>query len=183
MLFQQNAPSDRLYLLESGQIHILREYPDGEQVILATEGPYYAIGELSALAEYPRTGTVVAVSDCTMIAIERQTFFDVCQKMPDVGVQTIIHLAQRLHRLNLQVRENAISNLAARVASLLFLLADADSGEIKRFVRVSRIARAVAADADKVERLLKEWDAAGTIRYDGRHIQILDLEAIRNIAG
>ena len=32
-LFQQNDPGDALYLLEAGQIHVVRQYPDGEQVI------------------------------------------------------------------------------------------------------------------------------------------------------
>jgi CRP-like cAMP-binding protein len=182
-LFQQNHPGDFLYLLVDGQIHIVREYPDGEQVILATEGPYYAIGDLSMLASYPRTGAVVAVSDCSMIAIEREVFFEVCRRVPEVAIEMIVYLARRLHRLNLQVREYAISNIAARVASVLWLLSGGEAGVVSSTVRVSRIARAVATDADKVERILNEWTTAGYISYDGKQVEIHDLDMIRNIAG
>jgi CRP-like cAMP-binding protein len=182
-LFQQNDPGDALYLLETGQVHIIRQYPDGEQVILATEAPYYAIGDLSMLVNNPRTGAVVAVSDCTMIALERQAFLEVCDHIPDVAVHVVRYLARRLHRLNLQVREYAISNVAARIASVLWLLSGGEAGEISGRVRVSRVARAVATDADTVERILAEWDAAGYIAYDGRRLTILDLDTIRNIAG
>ncbi|MBZ0295643.1 MAG: Crp/Fnr family transcriptional regulator [Anaerolineae bacterium] len=182
-LFQQNDQSDALYLLDEGQVHIVRQYADGEQVILATEGPYYVIGELSMLGERPRTGAVVAVSDCTLIAIDQQAWAEVCEQMPDVAVKMIAYLAQRLHHLNLQVRENAISNVVARVASVLWLLSGGEAGEVKGRVRVSRVARAVAADADTVERILKEWVAAGYISYEGTQVTIHDIETIHIMAG
>ena len=182
-LFQQNDPGDALYLLEAGQIHVVRQYPDGEQVILATEGPYYVTGELSMLGGHPRVAAVMAVSDCTLIAIERTAFAEVCEQVPDVAVKVLIYLARRLHRLNLQVRESAISNAAARVASVLWLLSGDEAGEIMASFHVSRVARAVATDVDTVERILQEWDAAGYIAYDGRQLKINDIETIRNIAG
>ncbi len=161
----------------------MRQYPDGEQVILATEGPYYVIGDLSMLGSHPRDAAVVAVSDCTLIAIERQAFAEVCEQVPDIAGKVIIYLARRLHRLNLQVREYAISNVAARVASVLWLLTGGEAGEIKGRVLVSRVARAIASDADTVERILEEWHEAGYIAYEGRQVTIRDIETIHNIAG
>ena len=182
-LFHQNDQSDALYLLEEGQIHIVRQYPDGEDVILATEMPYYAIGDLSMLVGGGRTAAVVAVSDCTLIKIDRDAFFEICQQVPDVASQVILYLAKRLRDLNLKVREYAISNVAARVASVVLLLSGGDTGEIKSKVRVSRIARAIATDADTVERILRQWQDAGYILFDRGQMQILDLDMIRHIAG
>ncbi len=182
-LFQQNAASDVLYLLQEGQIHIVRQYPDGEQVILATEGPYYIIGELSMLGRHPRTAAVVAVSDCSLIAMTHQAFAAVCEQVPDVAIKMVVYLAQRLHRLNLQVREYAISNVEARVASVLWLLSGGEAGVIKSRVRVSRVARAVATDADRVERILKAWDAAGYVTYKDSQVEIHDIEIIHTLAG
>ena len=182
-LFEQDEPGDTLYLLEDGQIHIIRQYPDGEQVILVTEQPYYIIGELSAVVGYPRTGAVVAVSDCTLFAIDRDVFFEICEKIEGVAAKTIEYLALRLHRLNLKVREYAISDSAARVASVLWLLSNGASDDITARIRASRVARAIATDADTVQRILSEWHDAGYITYDGRHVTILDSEMIRDIAG
>jgi len=182
-LFQQDVPGEVLYILEEGQIHIVRKYPTGEEVVLATEGPYYVIGELSMLAGLPRTGGVVAVSDCSLIAVDRQAFMDVCERVPEVAGKVIVYLSQRLYQMNLLVREHAIGNVAARVASMLVLLSGGEPGEIPARIRVSRIARAVAIDADSVERILNEWVDAGHIEFAGRKIKILDAEAIRNIAG
>ena len=122
-LFEQNSPSDALYVLETGQIHILRQYEDGEHVVLATEVPWYVIGDLSMLAAQPRTGAVEAVSDCTLIALQRSAFFTLCKQHIGLALAVQEQLAQRLFRMNLRARENAIGNMAARVASLLLLMA------------------------------------------------------------
>lgn len=182
-LFEQNEASDALYMLEDGQIHVIRQYDDGEQVILATEGPYYVIGDLSMLIDSPRTGAVVAVSDCTLIRLSREAFDDICSRVPGISANSVKYLAKRLYRLNLQVREHAIGNVAARVASLLMLLSSKEEGAQTTALRISRVARAAATDADKVERILQEWGEAGYISYDGRQITIHDRDKLRDLAG
>lgn len=177
-LFHQDDKSDRFFILRDGQVHVLRNYPDGQHVILATEGPYYVIGELSMLIDEPRTGTVVAVSDCTLVELKRSDLEAVCEHQPELAMQMMHYLGQRLYRMNLLVREHAIGNVAARLASLL-LLTGAGGTE----TRVSRIARAVATDADTVDRLLRQWADAAYIIFDGRVLTILDAEALQTIAG
>ncbi len=182
-LFEQNEPGDAIYVLEEGQIHIVRRYPSGEEIILATEGPYYVIGELSMLANQPRTGDVVAVSDCRLIGLERARFVEVCERMPVVAQQTLSHLGQRLYQMNLLVREHAIRNVAARVASALLLLCGGRNGVVENEIRLTRIARAVAIDADVVSRLLHKWQQQGYITFDGRRLEIHDVDTLETIAG
>ncbi|MBN1966351.1 MAG: Crp/Fnr family transcriptional regulator, partial [Anaerolineae bacterium] len=120
-LFAQDDASDALYILQEGQIHVLRQHPTGEEVVLATEVPYYVIGEISALAGERRSGAVAAVTDSVLVAINRAAVFDVCNRFPDVAASLITYLSGRLYRMNLLVREYAIGNVAARVASALLL--------------------------------------------------------------
>lgn len=183
MLFQQGDPGDALYVLVEGQIHIVRAYASGEHVILSTENPYYVVGELSMLASTARSGAVVAVSDSTLIAVTRADFEATCATYPAVAVGVLSYLAQRLYRMTLLVRENAVGNITARLASTVLLLCGNQAAEAPHEVRISRLARAVATDADTVERLLKEWVRLGYIRYDGRRLAIEDFEAVHLIAG
>jgi CRP-like cAMP-binding protein len=182
-LFQQGENSGAFYLLRRGQVHIIRQYPDGEQVILGTEGPYYVIGALPMLVDQLHTGTVVAVSDCTLIVLRRTDFVDACQAFPSVSMQIMHYLGLRLYRMNLKVREHAIGNVAARVASVLVLLADGNNGPLRQHVRVSRVARAAATDADVVERLFAQWSEAGYMTFDMGQITIHKLDVLRAIAG
>ena len=182
-LFPQNAPGDAFYLLETGQVHVVREYPDGEQVILVTEGPYYVIGELSMLMGQPRTGAVVAVSDCSLIALKKEGFDEVCARMPQLAVQVMQYLGMRLYRMNLLVRENAIGNAAARVANLLLLLAGERAGPVGSKISLNHVARATAADVDVVQRLLQEWASEGYISIEDGQITVHNVETLRDIAG
>ena len=182
-LFKQESPSDAMYFLVEGQIHIIRQYPDGYDVILATENPYYVIGELSMLADLPRTGTVVAVSDCDLVKLSRDSIIGICEAMPEIGMQAITHLGQRLYQLNLRVREQAIGNVAARVATALLMLSREQSGDIAGDVSVVQLARTTAIDRDIVDRILRDWHIESIISRSGRQIAILNLETLLNIAG
>lgn len=182
-LFQQSDPGNNIYLLTKGQIHVVRHYPSGEDIILATEGPYYVVGELSMLANEPRTGGVVAVSDSTLIGLERTYFIEACEQNPKAALAVSSYLSLRLYRMNLLVREHAIGNVSARAASILLLLSGDKSEPIPMTIRVNRIARAIAMDGDSVDRILREWAQRDYISYDGSKLSILNIEAIRNMAG
>lgn len=183
-LFEQNAPGDALYVLEYGQIHILRQYEDGEQVILATEIPFYPIGNLSMLCGQGRTGTVVAVSDCTLIVLKRSTWLALCDRHHGLALAVQEQLARRLYRMNLLVRENAIGNAAARLASLLLLMADdMPENPLTQPLRVLRMARATATDIDVVEHQLNDWEAAGLIRLAEGQLEVLDIPGLERLAG
>jgi CRP-like cAMP-binding protein len=177
-LFEQNGDADAMYFLESGQIHVIRQYPDGDEVILATEVPYYVIGELSMLANEPRTGKVVAVGDCDLLKLSRDDFLHLVKVTPEIAVSALDDLGKRLYKLNLRVRESAIGNVAARVASALLLMDDSSQA-----VSMTRLARATAMDADVVERLLKNWESKGIISLKEQKLRILDMVALQSIAG
>ena len=182
-LFEQDSAPDALYFLESGQIHVVRHYPEGYEVVIATEVPYYVIGELSLLANEPRTGSVVAVGDCELIKLSRASILEICEKMPQISLKAMNHLGKRLYRLNLRVRESAIGNIAARVASVLLLLAENQENQTFSSVGVARLARATAINPDAVERLLKQWADYEIISQNGQEIRLHKIEALRNLAG
>lgn len=181
-LFKQDDPSDAMYFLAEGQIHIVRSYPDGYEVILATEVPDYVIGELSLLAGQPRTGSVVAVGNCDLVRLDRQAIVDVWTDHPELAVQALTHLGQRLYRLNLRIRESAVGNVGARVASVLLMLANQDVEAVKG-LSVPRLARATAMDPDVVEHLLNTWTEQGIIDGAGQELRILDMNALKRTAG
>lgn len=182
-LFEQDTPPDRMYFLEEGQIHVVRQYPDGDEVILATEIPFHVIGELSMLANQPRTGSVVAVGDCDLVCIHREDILEFCHHVPDIAIQALNHLSKRLYDLNLRVRESAIGNVTARVASMLLLLVNQETGVTVNPVSKTRIARATAMDVDVVKHLLNEWQEAGIVTINGKQITVNQLDTLRNMAG
>ncbi len=182
-LFEQNSEPDAMYFLEDGQIHVVRHYRSGQEVILATEVPYYVIGELSLLANQPRTGSVVAVGNCDLVKVSRDTIETLSHQYPDIALKALRHLGKRLYRLNLHVRESAIGNVQARIATVLVLLANDKEGTIASEVNVTQLARATALDADVVTHHMSQFVSDGIITIDGYSVSVNDLAQLKNIAG
>lgn len=183
VLFDQDDPGDAFYLIDEGQAHIMRKYENGEEVCLKTLGPFDVVGELSMVVGQPRTGSVVTASDCTLIGLDREVFMEVIDRVPGAAVNVMQQLGLRLYQMNLQVREHAIGNAAARVASIILLLASDKAGEVPGVQRINRMARAAGMDGDALDRMLREWVRQGIIDYDGRLLVVKNVEALRDIAG
>ena len=182
-LFEQNSEPDAMYFLEAGQIHVVRQYRSGQEVILATEVPFYVIGELSLLANQPRTGSVVAVGNCDLVKVTRDTIETLSHQYPDIALKALGHLGKRLYRLNLHVRESAIGNIQARIATVLVLLASGNEGAIASEVNTTQLARATALDADVVKHHMAQLVGEGIISVNGYTVTVNDLARLRNIAG
>jgi predicted transcriptional regulator len=80
------------------------------------------------------------------------------------------------------VRESAVSNVSARIASVLLLMAEGEATTLKQ-VNITRLARATAMDADVVERILRQWHEYGVISTQEQQITIHNRAALRNFAG
>ena len=182
-LFEQNSAPDAMYFLEAGQIHVVRHYRSGKEVILATEVPYYVIGELSLLANQARTGSVVAVGNCDLVKVNRDTIESFSHKYPEIALKALSHLGKRLYRLNLHVRESAIGNVQARIATLLSLMVNEETGDITEDINITQLARATALDVDVVKHTLSQFVHDNIIEIQGKSVNVTDLIGLKNIAG
>lgn len=181
-LLEQGEEPDACYILTEGQIHITRQYPDGSEGVLATEGPFYVIGEISMLANQPRTGSVTTVSDCEMTRISREAMAHFCQEHPEILASSITQLGERLYRQTLHIREGGIGHGHARLASALLLLGGTGS-EVQDYpLPLPTLARATALEALVVRWELQQWSARGILSYDGQKISISDFNALRELA-
>ena len=68
VLFEQGDAADYVYVVESGNVEILRARPGGGEKILAVIGPGAFFGELGPLLGLPRSATARAWKDCVLTA-------------------------------------------------------------------------------------------------------------------
>ena len=181
-VLEQGEDPDCCYILTEGQIHITREYPDGAEGVLATEGPFYVIGEISMMANQPRTGSVTTVSDCEMTRISREAITLFCRENPGILDSAITRLGERLYRQTLHIREGGIGHGHARLASALLLLGGSDELVRDFPLPLPTLARATALEALVVRWELQQWSARGILTYDGQNISISDFTALRELA-
>ena len=72
-LFAEGDPGDRAYVIQEGQIEILKQ-SSGRDVLLVVRETGEVIGEMALLEEAPRMATARARSDSTLCTIDKEHF-------------------------------------------------------------------------------------------------------------
>ena len=103
-LFRQGDAGDAAYIVLEGGAEVLIDTPQGE-VSLAKLGANNIIGEIAILIDVPRTATVRATSKMTALRISKELFFRLVTEFPQIAVEIMRELAQRLEHTNMQLRE------------------------------------------------------------------------------
>ena len=70
-IFAEGDPGDRAYVIQEGQIEILKQ-SSGRDVLLVVRETGEVIGEMALLEEAPRMATARARSDSTLCAIDKE---------------------------------------------------------------------------------------------------------------
>ena len=186
-LFNQGDDSATLYFINRGQVELVRDYADGEKVVIATLGRDEVIGELSMIGSEPRTASVIATQETELVALDRDVFFKYLEQNPTIATDVLIQLSRRLREMTLQIRELAVTNAPARIASLVLFLAEENgrirTGLITANFRYHRMARAAGVDIEYLRSVLDEWAHEGYIGLDGRRLLLHDEDELIEIAG
>lgn len=73
MHLKQGDPGDKFYIVEEGALKATKEMDGAEKTVLEYKaGDYF--GELALLKNQPRAANVIAVSDCSVLTLDRKTF-------------------------------------------------------------------------------------------------------------
>jgi EAL domain-containing protein (putative c-di-GMP-specific phosphodiesterase class I) len=73
ILLREGERGDCAYIIETGNVEILVQR-DGQTLQIGTRGPGSLIGEMAMIDDKPRTATVRAIDDCSVIEITRDDF-------------------------------------------------------------------------------------------------------------
>jgi putative ABC transport system ATP-binding protein len=76
VVFEQGAPSDLVYIVEDGQIEIVRQRADGTEELVALLDPGRYFGELGPLFGLRRSATARAVGDVVLTGYTPRDFRD-----------------------------------------------------------------------------------------------------------
>src|SRR3954470_5295364 len=73
ILIREGEQGDSAYVLETGLVEVLIQR-DGALIQIGTRGPGSIIGEMAMIDDKPRTATIRAIEDCTVMEITRDEF-------------------------------------------------------------------------------------------------------------
>lgn len=91
----QGDVGDAAYVIISGEASIIVNQ-DGNEIVVAQLGENAVIGEIAVLCEVPRTATVRAKTKLQTLKIGKETFLGMIKEFPDMGIEVMRELADRL---------------------------------------------------------------------------------------
>ncbi len=87
-LFHQGDPADAAYIILDGEADVLVEAPEGP-VRVATVGRNSIVGEIGILCDVPRTATVTARSELTVLRVAKDGFVHLVTQFPQIGIEVM----------------------------------------------------------------------------------------------
>jgi CRP-like cAMP-binding protein len=97
IFFTENQSSDRMYLLEEGEVALTR---GGKAIDVVKAGEIF--GEMAVISQLPRSATATARTACHVVSLDARQFQRAIQKMPEFALMLMNILINRL-RLTLTV--------------------------------------------------------------------------------
>lgn len=104
ILFRQGDPGDAAYIIVSGRAEVIVDTPGGPLRVAELKKNDF-VGEIAILCDVPRTATIAALTDLTTLRISKELFFRLVTEFPQMAVEIMRVLAQRLERTTADLRE------------------------------------------------------------------------------
>ena len=97
-IIKEGEMGDEFYILYSGNVRIFRKTLSGDIIALANLSAEQNVffGENALISTNTRSATIQAVSDCTVIVMNRDDFNKIAEVEPIIGYRVTMCLAQRL---------------------------------------------------------------------------------------
>ena len=122
VLFRTGDEGDAMYLLEQGKVRIYVQAEDGHEVTLTElhRGDFF--GEMALLDGKPRSADARVTQDARLAVLSREHFLSFVSSNPNVGLEMLTALANRLRHTDELLRRTATRNANVEEAAQLTLV-------------------------------------------------------------
>ena len=184
ILFKEGDDGEHLYVIIDGKLKLGTSSGDGRENLLSILGPGEMFGELSLFDPGPRTSTATAVTDAKLLSLSHEKVIPWLKQNPEVSLQLLTRLSQRLRRTNEAVGDLVFSDVPGRVAKALIDLGDRFGKTTPEGLLVNHdltqeeLAQLVGASRETVNKALADFAGRGWLKLDGRSVLIADVDRL-----
>ena len=118
-LFMQSDPADELFLIKAGRVKLVKVFEDGNELTLdiRKEGDFLGENIFSEQGAYPVNA--ICMEDTMTCGFNKNQFEKIVLKHPNIGLQVIRNLSDRISWLTSQVGSLAVTNIEERLYRVL----------------------------------------------------------------
>ncbi|MFZ5572965.1 MAG: cyclic nucleotide-binding domain-containing protein [Thermodesulfobacteriota bacterium] len=109
VLFNEGDKGDYVCFIVDGQLDVIKESASGQPVVIATLSKGRTIGEMSIIDNTPRSATIKAKSDATLVSLTGKGLESILQNQPQIGIKILKGLA-RLLSMNMRKTSSQLAD-------------------------------------------------------------------------
>ncbi len=119
ILMTEGDLGESMYVIKSGSVKVYVSDDDGRELVLYEQGVGAVIGDIALLDDEPRSASVSTLEASTALMIGKQAFLEVLRNSPEMAINIIRSLTQRLRDATDGSRSLALDNVYRRLADKL----------------------------------------------------------------
>jgi len=186
-IFAKGDPGNSMMAVLKGRVVISNPSLDGRQLVVTIFRESDVFGEIALLDGKERSADATAAVDCELLVVPRRSLLRLLERRPELCVELMVVLCERLRRNNEQVEDFAFLDLEARIAKTLLRLTRDEKGASSTSrlgLKISQraLGELVGGSRESVNKHLQDWKRSGIIAIEKGSILIRDLEALTDLA-
>lgn len=188
LVFSRRTPSDGIYFILQGCLRVGRVSQEGRETVLDFFGPGDWVGEVSTLGGFVRTHDAQAVDNCLLLHLSKADTEELLLVHEPFARYMLQLEAKRLQILLDAIEAYSIQTLEQRLATRLLMLAKRHGIVCRNGVKIrlqlpqETLARLIGATRQRVNQIIKEWEARGLIQQQYGRIVLLDMARLHAMA-
>lgn len=178
VIFQQGDFAEELYVVQSGQVAIATQSPDGRESVVAILEPPSLFGELPLFDASPRMADARALQPTDIVAVRYEHVRTVLDERPQLLWGIVRLLAQRLRSVDEALADAVLLDVPGRTAKRLLELAG-EADDFSTSLTQEEMAALIGASRERVNKALATFQRLGWIETVERgHYRILNRPAL-----
>lgn len=187
VIFSMGDPGQSMMAIAEGSVRVSMLTPSAREITLNDLQAGDVFGEIALLDGGERSASVKALTNCTLIVLERRSLLDVLGRNPDLSIHLIELLCQRVRRSDERMIEIAFLDLPARLARLVIRLTEAAPGSPEKPLKKlsqsqSELAGMIGNTRENVNRCLRRWQKAELVTLRDGWLIIDKRDALEDLA-
>ena len=181
-VFSQGEPAEAVFYLQKGKAKVTVLSKSGKEAVLALIGPGDFFGEGCLNGQSKRMATVTAISDCSIMRIEKPAMVRVLHEQSKFAELFIDYLLHRNSRVEEDLVDQLFNSSEKRLARTLLLLANfgKDSKPEPVIPKISQetLADMIGTTRSRVSFFMNKFRRLGFIEYNGKleiHTSLLNM--------
>lgn len=183
IIFLQNEEARGFYLIIEGKIKVFRNSSEGREQILHLLSKGELCGEVPVFQGRNYPASALSVEDLEALYFPKRDFFALGNEKPQVLIGMLAVLSKRLRGFVNLIDDLSLKEVSARLAKYICDLRSLQKTDrVNLDISKSMLASKIGTISETLSRTLKKMSARNIIKTEGKYIEILNQEALRELA-